>query len=96
MCLSIPSKIVKIDKSSNTATVDTMGVTREASLNLMEEGSLNIGDYVLIHIGFVMNKIEEKEALESLKAYETILSMMDAEELEQTVIEDDNCINRGV
>jgi hydrogenase expression/formation protein HypC len=94
MCLSIPSKIVKIDKNSNTATVDTMGVTREASLNLMEEGSLNIGDYVLIHIGFVMNKIDEKEALESLKAYETILSMMDEEELSQAVLEDDNCSSR--
>jgi len=94
MCLSIPSKIVKIDKNSNTATVDTMGVTREASLNLMEEGSLNIGDYVLIHIGFVMNKIDEKEALESLKAYETILSMMDEEELAQAVLEDDNCSSR--
>jgi hydrogenase expression/formation protein HypC len=95
MCLSIPSKIVKIDKNSNTATVDTMGVTREASLNLIEEGALDIGDYVLIHIGFVMNKIDEKEALETLRAYEDILQMMDEDALERTVLQDDACQKRG-
>ncbi|MDD3816455.1 MAG: HypC/HybG/HupF family hydrogenase formation chaperone [Thiovulaceae bacterium] len=95
MCLSIPSKIVKIDKNSNTATVDTMGVTREASLNLIEEGALHIGDYVLIHIGFVMNKIDEKEALETLRAYEDILQMMDEDALERTVLQDDACQKRG-
>ncbi len=77
MCLSIPSKIVKIDKEKNTAIVDTMGVQREAGLDLMEEGGVAVGDYVLIHIGFVMNKIDEEDALESLKVYKTILEKMD-------------------
>ena len=95
MCLSIPSKVVKIDKEKNTAIVDTMGVTREAGLELMEEGSLKIGDYVLIHIGFVMNKIEEEDALESLKVYDEILEKLDEEDRKNMVIEDDNCANRG-
>ncbi|MCK4875178.1 MAG: HypC/HybG/HupF family hydrogenase formation chaperone [Sulfurimonas sp.] len=80
MCLSIPSKVTKIDKQKNSATVDTMGVSREASLDLMEEGSVEVGDYVLLHIGFIMNKIDEADALASLETYEEVLKLMDDEE----------------
>ncbi len=93
MCLSIPSKITKIDKEANMATVDTMGVSREASLDLMEEGSVEVGDYVLIHIGFIMNKIDEADALLSIEAFEEVLAIMDEEELEKTILESDNCSN---
>ncbi len=94
MCLSIPSKVTKIDKENNIATVDTMGVSRDASLDLMEEGDVKIGDYVLLHIGFIMNKIDEEDAMASLETYQEILEMMDKEERERTVLEDDNCPNR--
>lgn len=67
MCLSIPSKVVKIDKDANVATVDTMGVQRDASLDLMDEDDVKVGDYVLLHIGFIMNKIDEVDALDSLE-----------------------------
>ncbi|MCD4667114.1 MAG: HypC/HybG/HupF family hydrogenase formation chaperone [Sulfurimonas sp.] len=83
MCLSIPSKITKIDKATNSATVDTMGVSRDASLDLMEEGSVKIGDFVLIHIGFIMNKIDEEDALASLEVFEEVLKIMDEQELEK-------------
>jgi len=95
MCLSIPSKVVKIDTERNVATVDTMGVQREAGLELMEEGDVKIGDYVLLHIGFIMNKIDEEDAMESLKVYNEILEKLDEEERKQMVIDDDNCDNRG-
>jgi hydrogenase expression/formation protein HypC len=95
MCLSIPSKVVKIDQEKNTAVVDTMGVKREAGLDLMEEGSVAVGDYVLIHVGFVMNRIDEEDALASLEVYREILEKLDEEERERMVIEDDNCENRG-
>jgi len=85
MCLSIPSKVVEIDMPSNTAIVDTMGVRRSASLDLVEEGSLFVGDYVLLHIGFVMDKIDEQDALESLKIYEEIVAKMDEEEREDAL-----------
>lgn len=96
MCLSIPSKVVKIDKANNTAIVDTMGIQREAGLDLMGEDEVNVGDYVLIHIGFIMNKIDEEDALASLETYKEILSMMDEEERKKTVLDDDACENRGV
>ena len=93
MCLSIPSRVTKVDKTTNTATVDTMGVSRDASLDLIEEGSVNIGDFVLIHIGFIMNKIDEEDALASLEAYKEVLAILDEEELEKTIIESENCQN---
>ncbi len=93
MCLSIPSRVTKVDKITNTATVDTMGVSRDASLDLMEEDSVNIGDFVLIHIGFIMNKIDEEDALSSLEAYKEVLAIMDKEDLEETILNGDNCKN---
>jgi hydrogenase expression/formation protein HypC len=95
MCLSIPSRVTKIDKESNMATVDTMGVSREASLDLIEEDSVKIGDYVLLHIGFVMNKIDQEDAMLSLQTYQEILAAMDEEERTKTILEDDNCQNRS-
>ena len=79
MCLAIPSKVVAIDSERNMATLDTMGVTREASLDLMQE-SVSIGDYVLLHIGYVMAKINEEEAKLSLETYAEIIKAIQEEE----------------
>jgi hydrogenase expression/formation protein HypC len=95
MCLSIPSKVTKIDKERNVATVDTMGVKREAGLDLMEENDVKIGDYVLLHIGFVMNKIDEEDALASLETYKEILALMDEEDRQRAILEEDECPNRS-
>ncbi|MDG6774148.1 HypC/HybG/HupF family hydrogenase formation chaperone [Thiomicrorhabdus sp. ZW0627] len=78
MCLSIPSKVIQID-DANIATVDTMGVQRQVSLDLMPE-AVDIGDYVLIHVGFAMNKIDQEDALESLKLYREMADLIDAED----------------
>ncbi|NVJ53678.1 MAG: HypC/HybG/HupF family hydrogenase formation chaperone [Campylobacteraceae bacterium] len=94
MCLSIPSKITKIDKENNVATVDTMGVERQASLELVDQ-EVEVGDYVLIHIGFAMNKIDEEDALASLEVYKEIIEKMEEEERRQAILEDDACPNRG-
>ena len=91
MCLSIPSKVTKIDKEKNIAIVDTVGVKREAGLDLMEEGDIKIGDYVLLHIGFVMEKIDESYALESLETYQEILDKMDEEDRQKAILEEDRC-----
>ena len=95
MCLSIPSKVVKIDKENNRATVDTMGVQRDASLDLMSEDAVQIGDYVLLHIGFIMNKIDEEDALLSLETYREIIEAMDEEDRQREILDGDKCENRG-
>ena len=71
MCLAIPSKIIKID--NNVATIDVDGVKREASLLLLEDPK--IGDYVIVHAGFAINKIDERSAMESLKALREVVSL---------------------
>lgn len=93
MCLSIPSKIVNIDTEKNMATVDTMGVQREAALDLMEDESVTVGDYVLIHIGFIMNKIDELDALASLETYKELLDLDDKAKA-KIILKDDNCSNK--
>ncbi|TLE14176.1 HypC/HybG/HupF family hydrogenase formation chaperone [Helicobacter apodemus] len=81
MCLAIPSKVISIDKSTNIATLDTLGVQREASLDLINE-EVKIGDYVLLHIGYVMGKIDEEQAKLSLETYEEIIKTIEEEEKE--------------
>ncbi|MDD3591181.1 MAG: HypC/HybG/HupF family hydrogenase formation chaperone [Sulfurovum sp.] len=94
MCLSIPSQITRIDRSRNLATVETMGVAREASLDLIDR-PVDVGDYVLIHIGFAMNKIDEADALQSLESYKEIIAAMEAEEQEQFITQSDHSTHRG-
>lgn len=76
MCLSVPSKVVEIH-AGEMATVDTMGVQRQVSLALMPE-AVQLGDYVLIHVGFAMNKIDEADAMESLSLYQEMIASMGA------------------
>ncbi|MDD5772020.1 MAG: HypC/HybG/HupF family hydrogenase formation chaperone [bacterium] len=63
MCLAIPGKIIKIDK--NTAVVDFGGIKKESALDLLSDAK--IGDYVLVHAGFAISKIDKDDALETLK-----------------------------
>ena len=95
MCLSIPSKVVKVSEDNTMCTVETMGVQRDANLMMMEDDDVKVGDYVLLHIGFVMNKIDEEEALASIETYREILEVMDEEERKRAILEDDECEARG-
>ena len=80
MCLSIPSKVVEIDEN-NMATVDTMGVKRQVTLDLISD-KVEIGEYILIHVGFAMSKIDTNEALESLRIYEEIVAQMGTNQID--------------
>lgn len=79
MCLSIPSQVIAIDNERQSVTVDTLGVRRDVSSHLMEE-PLELGDYVLIHIGFVMNKIDKEDALHSIELYREIVTKLELED----------------
>lgn len=63
MCLAIPSRITRIE--NNMATIDVDGVQREASLLLLED--VKVGEYVIVHAGFAIQKIDESAAQETLK-----------------------------
>ncbi|EPT3994441.1 HypC/HybG/HupF family hydrogenase formation chaperone [Campylobacter upsaliensis] len=79
MCLSIPSKILEIDELNN-ALVDTLGVKRKVNLDLISE-PLKEGDFVLIHVGVAMEKIDQEAALLSIKTYQEIVDKMQSGEI---------------
>jgi hydrogenase expression/formation protein HypC len=64
MCLAIPSEVIAIE--NGMATVQCFGITRQASLLMMDDGEVSIGDYVLIQAGgFVAEKVDKQTALET-------------------------------
>ena len=90
MCLSIPSKVVEINEEERTAIVDTMGVKRKASIEFIAD-EVKVGGYVLIHIGYAMNIIDEGYAQESLKLYREIIESMEEEDRRQMIEVSDIC-----
>jgi hydrogenase expression/formation protein HypC len=63
MCLGIPGQVVElVDGNDHLARVDVSGVTRIINIGLLEDEHLHAGDWVLIHVGFAMSKIDEEEA----------------------------------
>ncbi len=73
MCLAIPGKIVEfVDLENHIAKVDVGGVRRNVNIGMLDEEGVNIGDYVLIHVGFAMSKIDEQEAAETLRLLQEI------------------------
>ena len=63
MCLGIPMQVISINGMNIVAATD--GVKREASLMILDE-NVQVGDYVIVHAGFAISKLDEGEALETL------------------------------
>jgi len=76
MCLAIPSKIVKIE--NNLGIIDVDGVQRQASLLLLEDPK--VGEYVIVHAGFAIKKIDEEAAMETLKLLREALAFAEKSE----------------
>jgi hydrogenase expression/formation protein HypC len=79
MCLAIPSKITKIE--NNMATIDVAGVQRKASLLLLEDAQ--VGDYVIVHAGFAIHKLDEAAARETLDLLREALAAVEKRESNQ-------------
>ena len=68
MCLGIPGQVVELlDEHEHLARVDVSGVGRIINIGLLEDEGLQRGDWVLIHVGFAMSKIDEDEAQMALE-----------------------------
>jgi hydrogenase expression/formation protein HypC len=73
MCLGIPGEIVELmDDRPDLAKVDVSGVRRAINIGLLEDEKLEPGDWVLIHVGFALSKIDEDEAKAALDFLEGI------------------------
>ena len=93
MCLAIPGRIIEVvDEANRLAKVDVAGVQRNVNIGLLDneyDGGANPGDWVLIHVGFALSKIDEEEA----HATHALLKQMGAdyeqelEELKASAIE---------
>jgi len=70
MCLAVPSKIIEINDFM--AKVDVDGVVRDASIMLIDNAE--VGDYVIVHAGFAINKLDEKAALQTIEDMRKILA----------------------
>ena len=68
MCLAIPGKIVEmVDVENRIAKVEVGGVKRNINIGMLADDQTHVGDYVLIHVGFAMSKVDEHEAEETLR-----------------------------
>lgn len=73
MCLAIPGKIIEIvDAENHIAKVEVGGVRRNINTGMLDRDEARIGDYVLIHVGFAMSRIDEKQATETLRILQEI------------------------
>jgi len=73
MCLAIPGKIVEIiDEDNSIAKVEVGGVKRNINIGMLGKEEARVGDYVLIHVGFAMSKVDEKEAEDTLRILKEI------------------------
>lgn len=80
MCIAAPAKVVEIDTDNNCLFADFGGVRQEAKMNLLPD--VEIGDYVLIHAGYAIEKLTEEAAKESLEAWEELLEVLEEEDRE--------------
>ena len=71
MCLSVPSRVIEI-MDDNTAVVEVFGARRLISLDLLQE-EIGVGDWVLVHVGLAIQKLDPDYALESLRLFEELL-----------------------
>jgi hydrogenase expression/formation protein HypC len=92
MCLAIPGQIIEIvDEANRLARVDVVGVQRIVNIGLLDSsgGGAQVGEWVLIHVGFALSKIDEEEADATLALLRGMGADYDdaLEELKTSVIE---------
>jgi hydrogenase expression/formation protein HypC len=93
MCLAIPGQIMQVvDDANRLAQVDVAGVKRTINIGLLDDdgsGGAGPGDWVLIHVGFALSKVDEEEALATRRMLEAMGAdyEQELEELKASVIE---------
>ena len=83
MCIAAPAKVVEINKENESLFADFGGVRQEAKINLLPD--VEVGDYVLIHAGYAIEKLSEEAAKESLEAWEELLEALEEEDRQRSI-----------
>jgi hydrogenase expression/formation protein HypC len=92
VCLAIPGQVLEVvDAANQIARVDVVGVRRNVNVGLLahEDGGAGPGDWVLIHVGFALSKVDEEEAQATLRLLQQMGAeyAQELEELKTSVIE---------
>ena len=74
MCLGVPMQVISVGEGNIVAEID--GVKKEASLMLLDE-AVTEGDYVIVHAGFAISRLDEEEALETLRLMREVFDPKD-------------------
>lgn len=80
MCIAAPAHVLEINREDNFLIADFGGARQQAKLDLLPE--VEVGDYVLIHAGFAIEKLTEEAAKESLEAWDELLEILEEEDKE--------------
>ena len=80
MCIAAPAQVVEINREENTLFADFGGARQQAKMDLLPD--VEIGEYVLIHAGYAIEKLSEEAAKESLEAWEELLEILEEEDRE--------------
>jgi len=82
MCLAVPGQVLSIeDDQLRTAVVSFGGVTKSVSLALVPEAG--VGDYVIVHVGFAISKLDEEAARRTLEIYADLVALGSADGIEE-------------
>ena len=73
MCLAVPARVIETD--GQTAKVELCGNVQSAALTLVED--VNVGDFILLHAGFAIQKLEQEDAEETIKLFEEMETVSD-------------------
>jgi hydrogenase expression/formation protein HypC len=80
MCLGIPGQVVAfLEETDQLAKVEVTGVTRNINIGLVKDEGLEVGDWVLIHVGFAMSIIDEEEAEQAMAGLRLLGEQFDTE-----------------
>ncbi len=69
MCLAVPARVTEIE--GEEAVLDYGGIRRKANISMLSD--VKVGDYVLVHVGYAISKMDEEDALETLKLWDEML-----------------------
>ncbi|WP_018294365.1 HypC/HybG/HupF family hydrogenase formation chaperone [Mariprofundus ferrooxydans] len=67
MCLAVPARVESLNTAASTAMIDLDGIRKEVSTQLLDE--VAVGDYVLVHVGFALERIDAVEAAKTLALF---------------------------
>jgi hydrogenase expression/formation protein HypC len=77
MCLGIPMQVVEVD--GYNARCEARGVERAVSLFLMQDQAVSVGDHVMVHVGYAIQKMTEQEARSAWELYDEMFERLDGE-----------------